>query len=407
MTHPGPRVRPGRTASALGRLPGALAVAVSVVCTTPALHAQAPELLPWSVERVASSTGGATPFGSVPPEGVGFGSDGRIYVLDSQAATIYEFDVDLRPLGALGGRGRGPGELIQPSVLAAGSGRVAVYDPGTSRITVYMRGGVDWDAAWPLTRDGIPRRIAVAGDDLLIEVEPFPFTRRGARSYVGAQRLVRLGRSGDTEVLKRFPTLRRSSGMPSADSGPVVFQPELHWVSRAGGEILFSRSDRYRLDVLDPSTGEVDPFASRSTGPARPVSDDVRSLVRSQTLERFVANRGQAPLSRVDEQVMRQSIAEMRFAETLPLTGEIVDGLEGIVLVRRGIGLDDAASPIPTAALTDSPAWDVFRDDGTYAGVLEFPDGFVPRDAFRDLVVGVRVGELGEVAVDVLRIGGG
>ncbi len=376
---------------------------MSLLLTSP-IQAQAPQLLQWQVERIASSTGGAAPFGSVPPEGVGFGSDGRVYVLDSQAATIYRFDASLQPLGTLGGRGRGPGELIQPSVLATGSGRVAVFDPGTSRVTMYSGDAADWDAPWALARDGIPRRMAIIGDGLLIEVEPFPFVEPRERAYGHAHLLMLLGRNGEKTVVKRFPSLRGSRRNSPPDPAPAVFDPELHWITRADGDVLLSRSDRYRLDALDMSSGQVEEFASRTIDAVRDVSEEIRALVRSQSLERFVSNRGQAPLSRVDEQAMRQSIAEMRFADVLPLTGEVVGGLDGIVLVQRGIGLDDARSPSPEDALTASPTWDVFREDGTYAGVLAFPDGFVPRDVSGDLVVGVRVGDLDEVIVEVVRV---
>lgn len=383
---------------------GVLLLVVVLTADVVPARAQAPAVLPWTVDRVASSTGGPVPFGSVPPGGVAFGSDGRVYVLDGQAATVYEFTADLRPIRATGGRGRGPGEFVQPSLLAAGAGGVAVFDPGASRISVFSEGEFAWEAPWDLVDDGIPRRMELLDSDLLIEVEPFPFERGGARSWVGARRLVRLGREGGERVVKRFPALRRSSQPANGDQRPVVFAPELHWAVRPTGDVLVSTSDRYRIESFDPDTRAVGSFAAREVGPARPVTEEIRAQVRSQTLQRFAENRGQSPLSRVDGQVMRQSIAEMQFADSLPVTGDLIGGLDGLVLVERGIGLADARASTPPDALAMSPDWDVFREDGTYLGVLEFPPGFQPRDAFRDVVVGVRVGEFGEVVVEVWRI---
>jgi len=358
--------------------------------------------------RIASTAGVPIPFGAVPPDGVRATDDGHVYVLDAQAATVYILDSALQPLGSVGRRGRGPGELIQPSLLAvADDERVAVFDPGQSRFTVFEQGAFAWDVAWELLRDGVPRRIEFHGPVLAIEVESFPFRRAGGQARPRAPRLLLLSPDGTRRTAHHFPSTRGSSSSTPA-SRPMVFAPTLHWAVLDSAGLLVSSSDRYELNRLDPSTGDLQPFAARAVPPAARVGERTRELVRTQTLNRFTENRARSPLSRVDEEMLLQSVADMRFAERLPLSGEILAGMTSRVLVRHGIGLlgesQDPVPPDPGSLLQGSPLWDVFSGQGAYLGTLEFPAGFVPLDGWADRVVGIRVGDFGEVNVEVFRV---
>lgn len=343
------------------------------------------------------------PFGSVPPGGVRFGSDGRVYVLDSQAAVVYVFDETLEPIGTLGRRGEGPGEFLQPSLMAADAGRVAVYDPAQSRISVFRNGLLAWDASWNAVEDGVPERLDVVADGLLLEVESFPFTYRGARSRRAPPRLVLLRPDGTQHTVARFPSLSGSDAV-GPDGRPVVFAPTLHWTRRGDGGVLVSMSHQYKVEIVDIATGSSETVVERSLGPSGAVTPEVERAVRDQTLRRFDENQARSPLSETDQTAMRESIAGMRFAERLPLTGDLVAGAGSLLFVQRGAGIADASAAPAIETVLGPPAWDVFATDGAYLGAMTFPDGFVPADGRGDLLVGVRVSELGEVAVVVHRV---
>ncbi len=363
------------------------------------------DLSRWSAQRVAATRGGPVPFGAIPPGSVRFDDDGTVYLLDIQAAQIYIFDAELDFQGALGRRGRGPGEFIQPTLLGVEAGMVAVFDPGTSRVTVFRDGIHSWDVSWQMASRGVPRRVEVIGGEVVIEVEPFPFPATGSSREAKQRRIVRLHRNGVPVTLMTFPgALSPDPQPPSTARRPVIFAPSLHWTAGPAMTLFTSVSDRYEIQLRDLAGGGARPFATRQDVSAAETSEAVRASVREQTLRRFAENRGQPALSGLNGEVVRQSVSEMEFAERLPLTGDLIHGFRDHLLVQRGIGLvdGDSAGGQPRSLVPD--AWDVFRSDGRYAGRVAFPDGFVPIDGFGDLVVGVREGDLGEVVLELFRI---
>lgn len=75
------------------------------------------------------------------PLGLAF-RDGRLYVGQPSAGTILIFDAEGAPLGVIGKKGRGPGELNSPAGIDVDSaGNVYVADPEHAKVVVYDADG--------------------------------------------------------------------------------------------------------------------------------------------------------------------------------------------------------------------------------------------------------------------------
>jgi hypothetical protein len=128
--------------------PGIRAVLNGLMCCVPwsPSHAQARDTVRlvryWtsaqSVQSVADSLG--------EPSGLSVDSRGHIYISDIQAAKIWMLSPDGRLVGAVGRRGRGPGEFESPTgVAVAPDGALYVRDgQKVSRFVTSTRIGVPW-----------------------------------------------------------------------------------------------------------------------------------------------------------------------------------------------------------------------------------------------------------------------
>lgn len=367
-----------------------------------AVEPAVPDVEAWRVERLHGAAGTSVPFGAVPPNGVRFDERGRVYVVDTQAARVFVLEPDLTPRSSLGRRGRGPGEFTRPTLLAAGRGRVVVFDPGASRITTFEGDRPGWSVAWSIIERGVPQRLDLLDGEVVVEAKPLEIARVGEGERTPAPGLFGLRPDGSLRRLVVFdepnaPERRRSAA-------PVVFAPAMHWEVSDTGELLFSRTDRYIVEAMDRPPGPRRLRARRPGLEAAPVGPEMRERVREVALRRYLENRRQSALAEVDEAAMRGSVNAMEFAERLPLTGSVLALGAGSLLVQRGLGLVDGSAPgAPPSGLV-SASWDVFDRSGAYVGIATFPDGFVPADAHGDRVVGVREGSLGEVMVEVFRV---
>ena len=65
----------------------------------------------------------------------------RVWVLDAGAGRIFAYDLRGRYRGAMGRKGRGPGELQDPLALGVAGDSLWVLDVGNGRIEYFARSG--------------------------------------------------------------------------------------------------------------------------------------------------------------------------------------------------------------------------------------------------------------------------
>jgi phage tail-like protein len=89
--------------------------------------------------------------GLTPPGNVALGSDGSIYLLDTQNAQLKRFDpCDRRflPVPCLGGVGSGPRQLKNPHGIAVCAGNLFICDTGNHRLSVFALHGFVLRGFW-------------------------------------------------------------------------------------------------------------------------------------------------------------------------------------------------------------------------------------------------------------------
>jgi len=83
-------------------------------------------------------------------------SDGAVLMADQQVSTIHVFDANGRYSGAIGQKGRGPGEFEGIGTISFGQkDSLYVWDWNATRLSIFARNGMNWSftRSFPMKRD--------------------------------------------------------------------------------------------------------------------------------------------------------------------------------------------------------------------------------------------------------------
>lgn len=357
-----------------------------------------PDVAPWSFVEEFRVGGMDAPvesqFGLVP--GLDVDDQGRLYVLDMQAAQVSAFGPEGTWLRTFGGPGGGPGELsAQTTGVFVVGDELWVADLGNQRVTRWGLDGSDRPAiALSLTR-GIPLRWDRLGDDRVV-AQLRAMQGMGMQGDTTGDAIVTVGDSAPATIA----TLPQGASF-SMEGGAArfrFFDREPLWDAAEDGRLLSASNDRFRIEVRDAGGALVQVLSKDFT--PRPVTEaDATRMLRS--IREMMAAQG-APPAAVDQLLQGAS-----FADNYPAMAQILAGPGGSVWVQR-IQTPDQVAESDEINLQDlgSDDWDVFDSDGRYLGVLTLPAKFTPLKIDGTAVWGVQRDELDVPSVVRFRVDG-
>ncbi len=324
---------------------------------------------------------------------VGFlavGSDGRIYVSDTQARHSRVFSSDGHYVQTIGGPGGGPGELGRSTgflALTAGD-TVIVPDPANRRINRYASDGTVLSDAPLRVEQGRPARYHISpSGTIAVQLRP-PADTIDAIVVIEPS-----GWLGDT--LLTFP-----SGGANRVAGEITqFSPEPAWNVTDSLSVIYGVNNDYRIGMYDRN-GSLSRILSKPYEPVRVTERDLRAFWAY--IDRAWLNNGVSP-ARLPELHSR-----MHFAEFFPAFMSIQIGYLGTIWVQPiqtpGNLTDEELERYNFIEEFGSPNWDVFDGEGKFLGVVTMPKRFQPRLFHEDKIYGVWRDDLDVQYVMRLRI---
>jgi hypothetical protein len=312
-------------------------------------------------------------------------SDGRIYVLDSQAQHVKVFGPSGRYERTIGGPGAGPGEIGRGTVfvcLASGD-TVLVPDLTNRRLDRWTAAGAVL-ASVPLHfQGGIPFIWRSSGNGLVVaQVRPIPLaaaTPAEARDAI--VRVSPAGVMGDT--LLTFPS---GGSLRLAGQAPEIrlYAPEPAWAIAPGGTVYHGINSEYRIGMYG-TRGRLERVITKPFT-RQPVTEADRQTMR-QFLMRSWREAGATPA------VLERLAGVVKFGDYLPAYAALQAGPDGTLWVQHLRAASQltaeerrAYNPLEDAG---DRAWDVFDREGRFLGVVAMPSRFTPRVFRGDRVYGV------------------
>ncbi len=237
----------------------------------------------WTLEAELSlgsaDTEGPEMFGQVAALEVD--DEGRILVLDAQAAELRIFGPDGAHLRTVGGRGSGPGEFrtavglgVAPDghlwVVDSGNGRYTLFTPEGDLVRTLPReiGYMAWP--WPTGFDAGGRLHDVIASDAIAEVSENGVVGRSFPVPTAEVEQIRVRNAQGVMVL----------------SSVAPFRPRMHWRFDGRGYIWSAMSDRMRF-VQQTLAGDTVRIVQRAHDPvlvARIEADSAETFIRETLL---------------------------------------------------------------------------------------------------------------------------
>jgi hypothetical protein len=280
-------------------------------------------------------------------------ADGRIYVLDNQAAKVSVYETDGRFAFSFGRLGRGPSEFSIDAFA------VRVHSDGTVAV-----------------RDGINRRDNVfTGDGAFLRAVPFTVSFTESAGLPQGNRIERAktlesdvllhvapdGAIIDTVVTFEYD-IRKSLGAAGSAGQPGAGNPvEIHllpaipaWSATSDGRVIAVTSNRYRIEVRRPDGvlamlihKEHDPLGMESEERER-LLDRVRQLMRDAGLSQDAVTGVFQRFSYIPP-------------DSVPAFTDIVGGPGGTIWVQTVLPVESMNANATLDVLhAGSPVWDVF-----------------------------------------------
>lgn len=329
------------------------------------------------------------------------GADGRIYVLDQQAARIRVFGPDGTHIRSFGRVGQGPGELSNniprgaQAVLMTPTGGLLVPDRENSRATRFDANG-EFAGSFALRpEEGEPLSLSVlpTGDFLL---------HRSAPTFNG---LLRLGQKG--EVLDTVLAFGVRASPPDPQGRVAALTHAPLWSITSDGRLISGMSDRSRIEVRR-SNGDLEMAI---------VKDDANAVLSRQEQERFLERllelwaemfRTRGDSEDWIQSQLRRGRSIYILPDRLPAFTALTGGPEGTIWARGVLPVDSMtreivthASPLRALASTN---WDVYASDGRFLGDVGLPSRFTLFRIRGEHIYGMERDSLGVQRVVRLRI---
>jgi hypothetical protein len=331
------------------------------------------------------------------PTGVAVSAEGHLYVCDYGANHIKHFDASGKFLGAIGRKGSGPGDLSSPGYIAAGAGRICVWEWGNRRFSLFTADGEFVNTFAPPQEFTRILKVRMLPDGRVAVLAVRDVFAGKENSQVGAILIDTPDDDAWKTVYERRIEIWKRIDEPAHFSVPLPFNPKICWDILPGGRLVVGYAESYELEILDPDAGHRTVFRT-DYKPVAVTAKDKETHFASMTVA----------IVGPDGSVSRKSgapdyiVSNTSFPKNKPAFREIAADDEGNVWIE----------PYLQNRAEEGTVFDVLEADGSFKrGIRIAGGGSFPRTERSSSIIGktfwkIETGEDGFPKLVRYRIGG-
>jgi hypothetical protein len=187
---------------------------------------------------------------------------GVIYACDYGANNIKKFDANGKFVKIIGKEGQGPGDFGNPLNMEIVKDRIFVWDSMNMRISIMnLNGNFIKSVPWDFMKQGWLWGMKALPDGKIVFETRVTHRRGPTHPEEWFLHLYSYDMEHEKEIFRKECLVRKNITKPRNMSILIPFSARVHWEVSPDGNIIIGFSEKYEVEIHDPSKGKLSSFS--------------------------------------------------------------------------------------------------------------------------------------------------
>lgn len=194
-----------------------------------------------------------------------------IYIADALGCDIKMINFMGNFIRVFGQKGKGPGDMYLPYYMTFSQDKLLVWESGNRRFSIFGANGNFLRHVNPEYKGRVVDIKTLYDGRIIVEREAVGWVNGNLEQYFGLELF-----SKDFNFLKDLYKKQISRYIPLETKRQLIrpFPRDVSWAILKGNKVLLGCSDKYQIDILDPTSGNLNRYFSHLYTPIKVTEPD-------------------------------------------------------------------------------------------------------------------------------------